>query len=299
MSETGELKVQGRILSQKDIVHIRNLIQENPSWSRRHLSQELSQEWNWRNATGQIKDMACRSMLLKLEKQGHIRLPPRRRIPINRMLQKEIPSLDHDQTPIIGPLPERQPLRVFSTAHHKEYEDVYCSLLSLYHYKGYRGVVGENMKYLVLDRYNRVVSCLLFGSSAWSVECRDRFIGWDSALREKNLFLTTSNMRFLILPWIRIPHLASHILSLVSQRISADWCERYGHALYLLETFVERERFRGTCYKASNWIWVGQTKGRSRNDRYRLIQTSRKDVYLYPLHKNYRKKLISRCDDTP
>ena len=171
---------------------------------------------------------------------------------------------------------------------------MFCSLLSRHHYKGYKGVVGENMKYIVLDRYKRIVSCLLFGSSAWSVESRDGFIGWDTASREDNLYLTTNNMRFLIPHWIQIPHLASHILGTVSRQISNDWLERYGHPIYMLETFVERERFRGTCYKASNWIYTGRTKGRSRNDRYCRINVSIKDVYVYPLIKDFKDKLLRR-----
>lgn len=289
-----EIKVQGRTLSKSDVAFIRDLIQTNPSWGRWRLSLEISKSWDWRNGSGQIKDMACRSLLLKLEKQGYITLPPRRHIPFNRMLREKIFRIDHDQTSVACSLKEIQPIKVISTWQQKEYEEMFCSLMSQHHYKGYRGIVGENMKYIVLDRYERIVSCLLFGSSAWKVESRDRFIGWDSASRESNLYLTTNNMRFLIPPWIKIPHLASHVLSTVSGKISNDWLERYGHPLYLLETFVEKERFRGTCYKASNWICAGSTKGRSRNDRYRKIQTSIKEVYLYPLVKDFQDKLLQK-----
>jgi hypothetical protein len=289
-----EIKVQGRALSKSDVVFIRELIQRKPAWSRWRLSREISNLWDWRNGNGQIKDMACRSLLLKLEKQGYITLPKRRRIPINRMLQKKAPSIEHEQTPIVCPLKEIQPIKVVTTWQKKEYENLFCSLLSQHHYKGYKGIVGENMKYVVLDRYERIVSCLLFGSSAWSVESRDRFIGWDTASREDNLYLTTNNMRFLIPHWIKIPHLASHILGTVSGRVSNDWLARYGHPVYLLETFVERERFRGTCYKASNWISVGHTKGRSRNDRYRRITTAIKNVYVYPLVKDFKEKLLHK-----
>ncbi len=289
-----EIKVQGRTLSKSDVVFIRSLIQTEPTWSRWRLSREISTYWDWRNGNGQIKDMACRSMLLKLEKQGHIILPKRRRVPINRMLQTKILHIEHDQTPIVCSLNEIQPIRVVNTWQNKEYEDLFCSLLSQHHYKGYKGVVGENMKYVILDRYERIVSCLLFGSSAWSVESRDDFIGWETASREDNLYLTTNNMRFLIPHWIKIPHLASHVLGAVSRQISNDWLGRYGHSIYVLETFVERERFRGTCYRASNWIYTGQTKGRSRNDRYGRIKTSVKDVYVYPLINDFKDKLLKR-----
>ena len=256
-----ELKVQGRTLRQTDINFIRQLLESNPSWSRRRLSEEISQSWNWRNHSGQIKDMACRAMLLKLEKQGHITLPARRCIPVNRMLAKKIPIIDHDQTLITCTLKEIQPLKVITTWHRKEYEDLFCSLLSQYHYKGYRGIVGENMKYVVLDCHERIVGALLFGASAWSVESRESFIGWDFFTREKNLYLIANNMRFLIPWWIKVPHLASHILGTVSSQISRDWIERYGHSIYMLETFVEIERFQGVCYKASNWITCRPKQG--------------------------------------
>lgn len=292
MEAAKELRVQGRTLTTSDIESIRELIKEYPSWSRRRISEELSKAWNWYNASGHLKDMACRSMLLKLEKQGHILLPPRRRIPVNRMLQKKTPYIEHDQTLIESSLPRIQPVNLVTLYQAKDYDDLFGCLMGTYHYKGYKGIVGENMKYIVFDSYHRVIACLLFGSSAWKVESRDKYIGWNSENRERNLHLTTNNMRFLILPWVRVPHLASHILGLVSRRISRDWGIRYGHPLYMLETFVEKDRFKGTCYKAANWIHVGRTKGRSRNDRYKRLQVPIKDVYLYPLHSNYKKKLV-------
>jgi hypothetical protein len=164
-------------------------------------------------------------------------------------------------------------------------------LISQYHYLGFRVSVGENIKYMVYDRYERLLCCLLFGSSAWSCAPRDAFIGWDAKSRRDNLIYTTNNMRFLILPWVKVPHLASHILSLISHRIASDWESKYGHTLYLLETFVQRNLFSGTCYKAANWIYVGKTKGRSRNDRKHKLEVSIKDIYLYPLKKNFRKVL--------
>lgn len=287
---TNHIKVQGRQLSPNDISYIRELIHNNPSWSRRRISEELSKEWNWRNAAGQLKDMACRSMLLKLEKQGYIIQPPRRCIPVNRMMAKKIKSVPHDQSLIEGKLKEIQPIKLLSLRKEKEYEELFSHLLQEYHYKGYKGVVGENMKYVVLDRHNRILSCLLFGSSAWKVESRDKFIGWDIVTREAHLHLITNNMRYLILPWVKIPHLASHILSKVTKQISRDWITSYGHPIYALETFVECDKYKGTCYKASNWICVGRSKGRSRNDRYRKIKTSQKDVYIYPLKKKILKE---------
>jgi hypothetical protein len=152
-------------------------------------------------------------------------------------------------------------------------------------------MVGENMKYLIFDCHQRPLACVLFGSAAWSVQCRDSYIGWDANTRKHNLNLTTNNMRFLILPWVQVTNLASHILGLIARRLCADWINHYGHSLYLLETYVDKDRFTGVCYKAANWIYVGQTKGRSRNDRHARLRVPIKDVYLYPLVKHYQQKL--------
>ena len=147
------------------------------------------------------------------------------------------------------------------------------------------------MKYLVFDKNDNPLACLLFGSAAWKCASRDEYIGWSSKVREANINLVTNNMRFLILPWVKVPHLASHILSQVARRITTDWEEKYGHPVYLLETFVEKERFRGTCYRAANWTRVGETTGRSRNDRYSTLKVPVKDIYLYPLRKRFREAL--------
>ena len=168
---------------------------------------------------------------------------------------------------------------------------LFCGLLRQHHYLGYRTSVGENMKYLVRDRAGRVVACLLFGSAAWRAASRDAWLGWDESARQRNLQMLTNNTRFLVLPWMRVPHLASHILSLVQRRVAADWIAQYGHPVVLLETFVDSERFRGTCYRAANWICTGRTTGRSRNDRHRTLSVPAKDVYVIPLRRDYRRLL--------
>ena len=171
------------------------------------------------------------------------------------------------------------------------YQPLFDFLLFKYHYLSYKGSVGENLKYLVFDRFNRPLCCLLFGSSAWKVSCRDEFIGWDASTRQRNVNYISNNMRFLILPWVRVYNLAIHILAQICRRIRLDWGKKYGHEIYLLETFVERDRFLGTSYKTANWICVGQTAGRSRNDRYMSLKVPVKDVYVYPLMKDFRHHL--------
>ncbi len=285
------LILQGRELAAHDIDFIRTLISDNPTWSRRKLSVALAQGWDWRNAKGVLKDMASRTLMLKLHERGHIKLPARRRIPSSRMTQRHIQSVLHATSPIETTLKILQPLKVVEVLPRSEHEALYTYLLATYHYLSYTSSVGENMKYLVLDNQDRPLACLLFGSSAWSAGDRDAHIGWDKPTRQRNLNFTTNNTRFLVLPWVRVKCLASHILSLVARRLVQDWLDRYGHPVYCLETFVEQDRFRGTCYQAANWQCVGQTQGRSRNDRYSKLSVPIKDIYLYPLRRDYRQKL--------
>ena len=292
MSET--ITLQGRELAVADIHYIQQMIISNPSWSRRRLSIALCEAWNWRNAKGAIKDMACRTLLVKLHNRGTIELPARRRTPPNRMVQRQIRDVAHDTCEINTALKHLRPLKVIPIHQHKSYEDLYNCLLSRYHYLGYRSPVGENIKYLILDNQDRPLACLLFGSSAWSSADRDRFIGWDKDTRQRHINLTTNNTRFLVLPWVKVPHLASHILGLISRRIKHDWEQRYGHPVYLLETFVEQNRFRGICYQAANWQHVGQTQGRGRNDRdHAATNVPIKSIFLYPLVPDFKEKLTA------
>jgi len=273
--------VQGREITQDDIELVRRLIEANPSRNRTRLSKELCLLWNWRTANGRIKDMACRTLLLKLEQRGHITLPGRQS-PGRGCRKVPIPYVPHNTASIACALSALKPVHV-QLVEDIGLQDLFQCLLSRYHYLGFRSTVGENMKYVVFDREHNPVACLLFGSAAWKCAPRDDFIGWDANTRKANLKFLTNNMRFLILPWVRVPHLASHTLGRVARRISSDWIEKYGHPIYLLETFVERDCFRGVCYQAANWIYVGQTKGRSRNDRYTTLKVPVKDIYLYPL----------------
>jgi len=170
---------------------------------------------------------------------------------------------------------------------------LFNGLLGRYHYLGHRNTVGENLRYLVRDRMGRPVACALFGSAAWKCADRDAFLGWDRATRERNLQRLTNNTRFLVLPWVVVPHLASHVLGLIARRIRADWQSKYGHPVHALETFVDRDRFKGTCYQAANWLRLGATRGRTRNDREHRIRATVKDVYLYPLVEDFRRQLCA------
>lgn len=282
--------IQGRLIVSDDIDLIREIIISNPSWRRSRISQELCNRWEWFNHLGLPKDMACRSMLLKLEAKGYIILPERATFPSNGLQNRSIPEIHHDTSPIEASLKDLLPLSV-EIVKAKVSSSLFRYLLTRYHYLGYNVTVGENIKYFIKDKFGRPLSCVLFGSAAWKVACRDGYLGWPKECREKNLFLATNNMRFLVLPWVRVAHLASHILGRIARRIKQDWVERYGHPVVLLETFVDTSRFRGTCYRAANWQYVGQTKGRSRNDRHNNLRVPVKDVYLYPLTPHFREIL--------
>ena len=283
--------IQGRETTPEDIEIIRELIESNPSWHRTRLSRELCARWNWRDASGRMKDMACRSFLLKLEERELLTLSPRRRPPRGAHTGS-IPHVPHATDPVATELGRLRPVRVTPVRGASGLALLKC-LISGYHYLGWRGTVGRNMAYMAFSENDRPLACLLFGSAAWSCAPRDAFIGWDAGTREANVNMITNNTRFLVLPWVRVPHLASHILGKVARRIRGDWQEKYAHPVHLLETFVERGRFKGTCYSAANWTHVGKTRGRSRNDRYSTMKVPVKDVYLYPLSKWFREAL---CD---
>jgi hypothetical protein len=285
------LIIQGRLIGPAELEQVRGLLAAHPDWSRYRLSRQLCRVWNWRSLTGQIKDMAARSLLLKLEERGWVALPARRCPSPNRMRHKQIRPLQHPTDPITGSLSELQPLQIQELSRQPEAGPVFDSLLHQYHYLGYTSAVGQNIKYLVRDRQGRDLACVLFGAAAWQTRGRDAFIGWTAAQRQAQLHQVANNSRFLILPWVRVPELASHILGRVARRIAADWQGRYGHRVALLETFVERGRFRGSCYRAANWIGVGQTRGRTRQDRRHSLQAPVKDVLVYPLQAGFREVL--------
>lgn len=285
--------MQGRQVTAVDIELIHELLAAHPAWGRTPLSKELCRRWDWRNARGQLKDMACRTLLLKLERLGHIRLPARLRPSSNGLRNRRPPAPPPACEPIRGGLHDLLPLSVGVVVPGSDDARLFHGLLAHQHYLGQRNTVGENMRYLVRDRHARPVACVLFGSAAWKCAARDAFIGWDRPTRERNLQSLTNNTRFLIPSWVQVPHLASHVLGLIARRVRADWQAKYGHPVHALETFVDRSRFKGTCYRAANWLCVGQTQGRTRNDRAHRIHAAVKDVYLYPLVAEFRRELCT------
>ncbi|MCC7573532.1 MAG: DUF4338 domain-containing protein [Candidatus Methanofastidiosum sp.] len=278
-------------ITDKLIDTIRQLIADNPDKGRTRLSVMLCEIWDWRDSKGRTKDMSCRDMLNALDKAGKITLPAPKKVTRRPGDSKGVKHLIHDETPINCKLKELQPLRIEVVTSKADWQQI-KSYIDQYHYLKFDRCISESMAYLVRSHDGKPLASLLFGSTAWSCRDRDAFIGWTKEERRVNLIMTTNNSRFIILPWVSVPHLASHILSIISKRISADWEQKYGHSICLLETFVESGRFKGTCYKAANWIHVGKTTGRGRNGGHNNAIVPIKDIYLYPLSKAWQTVLL-------
>jgi hypothetical protein len=270
------LTIRKRTITANDIIQIQATVDEHGSKGRKHISKVLCRQWKWFQPNGRLKDMACREVLLTLNRKGLITLPPRLNNANNEKRNRSIPIVKIDQIPLQDKLGNLTPVEL-KPVRNTNLEPLYNSLVQQHHYLCYRQIVGNHLKYIAFIN-ERPVACLGWGSAAWKVKSRDDFIA--------------NNTRFLILPWISVKCLASKLLALNARRISDDWFKTYHYPLYLLETFVEQNRFKGTCYKAANWICTGQTKGTAKKGNIHLKHGNIKNVYLYPLRKDFRKKLM-------
>jgi hypothetical protein len=284
------ITIRKRTITEADLPPVQATINTHWDKGRKHISKVLCEAWNWRQPNGRLKDMACRELLLTLSRKGLITLPPRLISAHNDKRNRSIPIIKIKQTPLNGIPSEFQPVKL-RLVRNTTLEPLYNSLIEQHHYLGYKQIVGNHLKYIAFIG-DQPVACIGWGSAAWSVKSREAFIGWDKSTKDKNLHFIVNNTRFLILPWVSIKYLASKVLALCANRISDDWFNVYNHPLYLLETFVEKNRFKGTCYKAANWNSVGQTKGIAKRGHDHLFHGNIKDVYLYPLGKNFRKRLM-------
>jgi hypothetical protein len=283
-------RYRGREITAADILHIGELIAANPGASRRTLSKKLCEAWDWRQPNGALRDMVCRGMLLLLDRAGQIALPPVSYVRHNPLAKRARPApMLLDTTPIADRLRNLQPLE-FQQVRRTSDEPLFNGLMEEHHYLGYEQPVGEHLKYLVWAQ-GRPVACLAWSSAPRHIGSRDRYIGWNGEARRRNIHFLAYNTRFLILPWVRVEHLASHILGQMASRISADWEAMYGHPVYFLETFVDPERFRGTCYRAANWQLLGLTTGRGKDDQTGRPNRSIKEVLGYAVHRRFRQLL--------
>jgi hypothetical protein len=285
------LRHRGRQITTQQITSITAMIEANPGISRWKLSRILCKAWQWKQANGALRDMVCRSLLLELDRAGHIQLPAVRRSTRNYLADRQRPEpVIADKRHVCGPLSQLRQSIEFHQVRRTPQEALFNSLVEQYHYLGYEQPVGEHVKYLVTAR-GQAIACMALSSSPRHLGCRDRFIGWDQQTRKRNIHRIAYNTRFLILPWVNVPHLASHLLSRMAARVSCDWERMYAHPVYLLETFVDPERFAGTCYRAANWVSLGYTTGRGKNDLSHRPNRSCKQVLVYPLHRLFRQLL--------
>ena len=283
------LRYRGRVVTDVDVAFIRRLIAAHPSASRRALSQRLCKAWNWVQPNGVLRDMVCRGLLLALHRAGHIELPPARWVnPLGPQRRAPSRTMLH-WSPVVGRLCDLLPLDIAQVRRSGD-ESLFDSLVETYHYLGYTQPVGEHLKYLVSSQ-GRPIACLAWSSAPRHIGCRDRFIGWSPEIRRKNIRLIAYNLRFLILPWVEVPHLASHLLGRMARALPQDWERIYGHPVYFLETFVDPQRFRGTCYRAANWVVLGRTTGRGKDDQTHRPNRPIKEVLGYPLCRRFRELL--------
>ena len=285
-----ELKYRGRVVTAEDILYIRELITAHPGASRRRLSQTLCEAWQWKQANGALRDMVCRGLLLMLDRAGHIELPAVKCVPHNPLVRRERPEpVLIDTTPIDGPLQELRPVEIQQVRRTND-EPLFNGLMEQYHYLNYEQPVGEHLKFLVWAQ-GRPLACLAWSSAPRHLGSRDRYIGWSAEARRRNIRFIAYNTRYLLLPWVRVPHLASHILGKMTGQLSQHWERMYGHPVYFAETFIDPGRFRGTCYRAANWKFLGLTTGRGKNDHTYKPNRPIKEVLGLPLTPRFRELL--------
>ena len=286
------LRYRGRTITAAQVVQIQALVAAQPEASRRALSRQVCELWQWRQPNGVLRDIVCRGLLVALNRAGHLVLPPvRARVPPPASTRRPPPVIAVDTTPLHASLRALRPLE-FRQVRRMPEEAVCNSLLAQYHYLGYVRPIGEHLKYMVYAQ-GRPIACFVWSSAPRHLGPRDRFIGWTPEVRRRHLHLIAYNPRYLILPWVHVPHLASHLLGRMATILFHDWPRVYGHPIYFLETFVDPTRFRGTCYRAANWRVLGRTTGRGKWDLTHRPNRPIKDVLGYPLTPHFRQLLAA------
>ena len=282
---------RGQEIASEQIAFLREFIRAHATSSRWKLSRQLCEELGWKQANGALRDMVCRGLLLMLERAGQIELPPVRRL-IRGQCRTGRPRPEPvliDDTPLAMPLKELGPVEIGAVRRTAD-EPLFNSLMEHYHYLAYEQPVGEHLKYLAWAQ-GRPIACLAWSSAPRHLGSRDRYIGWSAEARRRNIRFIAYNTRFLILPWVRVPHLASHILGKVARALPDDWERMYGHPVYFAETFIDPGRFRGACYRAANWQLLGLTTGRGKNDQTNKPNRPIKEVLGLPLTRRFREYL--------
>jgi hypothetical protein len=287
------LRFRGREVTQADAASLRELIAQHPKASRRRLSELVCAAWQWHQPNGQPRDSVCRTLMLALHRAGHIQLPPPRFRAINNAVARRVVQYtdSYDAAPFTGTLADLGPLE-YQLVRRCEAESLFAHLLSRYHYLGYRRPVGEHLKYLIYAGL-KPIACFAWSSAPRQLDLRDQYVGAPKQAYRHNLNLIAYNSRFLVVPWIQVPHLASHLLGRLARRLSADWEACYGHPVHLLESFVDTEHFEGVCYKAANWQLVGYSQGRGTRSKSSQPGCSIKALWMYSLRPDFRERLLA------
>jgi hypothetical protein len=288
-----KLRYRGREVTDSDVAFIRQLIARHPEATRQALSRKLCEAWGWRQPNGVLRDMVCRGLMLALHRAGHIELPPpRRRSPNPFVERRKPPRVTVDTTPVAGTLSDLRPLE-FRQVRRTPEEPVFNGLIEEHHYLGFVRPVGEHLKYLVYAADGRLLAALAWSSAPRHLGPRDRYIGWSPEARRRNIRFLAYNPRYLIMPWVCVRCLASHILGAMARILPRDWERVYRHPVYYLETFTDPARFKGTCYRAANWVVLGRTTGRGNNAPTKKPRVPIKLILGYPLSKRFRQQLSS------
>jgi hypothetical protein len=288
------LRYRGRTVTSADVESMRALIAAHPGASRHRLSERLCELWNWRQPNGKLRDMICRGLMLSVHRAGHIELPPVKRVLHNPLADRRRPHpVEVDRTPIDSSLKELGPL-TFRQVRRTPQEALFNWMLESEHYLKFAHPIGENLKFMVFAGL-RPVALFAWSSAARHLAPRDNYLGWSPELRRERICLVAYNTRYLVPSWVKVPHLASHLLARMTGMLSEEWDKLYGHGVYFAETFVDTTRHRGTCYRAANWIFMGRTTGRGKNDLTHRPNRTVKDVLGFPLRKDFRKQLLETC----
>jgi hypothetical protein len=298
MAETSKqetILLFGRDFTEEDLWIVKEIVRRYPRLSREELVHTICENLQWFAPNGNDKVESCRQLLRRLESQGELKLPPKQSKGGSKERRIALTSQTDASGEIISELSQVgvqvQPVREPSLMR------LWNEYVERYHILGYKRPFGAHQRYFILSRAERPLGCVLFSASAWALLCRDQWIGWSKTDRSKRLHLVVNNSRFLIFPWVHVKNLASRALSLTAKRICHDWQDRYGYSPVLLETFVDAEKYHGTCYKAANWIHLGQTAGRGRMDRHHSRQLTAKHIYVYPLCRDFRTILCAKRGD--
>jgi hypothetical protein len=285
------LRHQGQAVTLAEVQYIREIIAAHPEASRRRLSELVCEALNWRQENGAPRTMKCRGVMLALERGGHIELPPVRFTPVNPLVRRIQPQpVEVDRSEIRCSLRELDPVIIHQVKHTPQEKELNW-LMASEHYLGYVRPIGESLKFIAFSGM-RAVGLFVWSSAPRHLAPRDNYIGWSPEVRRRHLRFVAYNTRFLVPSWVHVPHLASHLLSRMTRILPQEWQRVYGHPVYFAETFVDTTRHRGTCYRAANWVFMGRTTGRGKNDQTKKPNRTIKDVLGLPLVENFRERLL-------